>query len=99
MSKIAAIAVCHRRENVSAVARSLERDFRDSRKVFADRVSVVGIRGTEFVKINLLIEIQIRFGSLTLPRETRVINSGAVLVPGRAATRRRMWHVRDLIRQ
>src|SRR2546430_10946478 len=65
----------------------------------SDRASVVGISGTEFVKINLLIEIQISFGSLTLPGETRVINSGAVLVPSRAAARRRILHVRDRVWQ
>src|SRR2546422_3092806 len=88
MSKIPAIAVCHRREDVSAVARSLEHDFCDPRKVLADRISVVGVSRAEFVKINLLIEIQIGFGPLTLPGKTRIINSTAVRVPSRTAARR-----------
>ena len=99
MSKIPAIAVCHRRENVSAVARSLEHNFCDSRKVLADRISVVGVSRAEFMKINLLIEIQISFGPLTLPGKTRIINSTAVRVPSRTAARRRILHVCDGVRQ
>ena len=99
MCEIPAIAICYRRENVSPIARSLEHDLRDPWKVFADRVSVVGISGTEFVKINLLIEIQISFGSLTRPGEARVINTGAVVVPSRAAARCGILHVRDRVRQ
>src|SRR5437667_12610338 len=99
MSEMPAIAVCHLRENVSAVARSLEHNFCDSRKVLADRISVVGVSRAEFMKINLLIEIQISFGPLTLPGKTRIINSTAVRVPSRTAARRRILHVCDGVRQ
>ena len=98
MCEIPAIAICYRRENVSPIARSLEHDLRDPWKVFADRVSVLCVSGFEFVKINLLIEIQISFGSLTLPGKARIINSAAVRVPSRAAARCGILHVRDGIR-
>ena len=51
------------------------------------------------MKINLLIKIQVGFGPLTLSWKTRVINSGAVRVPGRAATRRRILHVGNHVRE
>src|SRR5439155_1054945 len=56
-------------------------------------------RSAEFVKIDLLIEIQIRFGPLTLLWETSVINSSAVRAPGRAATRCGILHVGNGVRQ
>ena len=99
MREIATIAVRHRGKDVSAVARTFERDLRDPREVFANRISVLGVSRAEFVKINLLIKIQISFGPLTLPGKTRVINSSAVSVPGRTAARCGILHVRDGVRQ
>jgi len=63
MGEIAAISIRHAGEDIFAVARSFERDLCDSGKVFANRISVLGIRRAEFVKINLLIKIQIKFRS------------------------------------
>src|SRR6266853_1447570 len=53
----------------------------------------------EFMKINLLIKIQIGFGPLTLSWKTRVIDSSAVRVPGRAATRCGILHVGNHVRE
>src|SRR4030095_741039 len=95
MGEIAAIAIRHRGEDIFAVAQSFERDLCDSGKVFANRISILAVSRAEFVKINLLIKIQIRFGPLTLPWETRVINSPAVGIPSRTASRCRILHVCD----
>src|SRR6266446_4007487 len=78
MREIPAITIRHRRENVFSVGRCLERDLCDTWKVCADRIRVLGVRRTEFVKINLLIEIQISLRPLTFPGKARVINSAAI---------------------
>ena len=57
VGEIAAIAVRNGRQNGFTVARSLERDLGDPRKIFAHRVGVARLRCSEFVKINLLIEV------------------------------------------
>ena len=51
------------------------------------------------MKINLLIKIQVGVRFLAFARKARVINPGAVRVPGRAAAGGRILHVRDRIRQ
>ena len=51
------------------------------------------------MKINLLIKIQVGLRSLAFARETRVINTGAVGVPGRAAAGSRILHMRNRIRR
>ena len=93
MGEIAAIAIRYCGEDESAVARSFERDLCDSRKVFANRITVLGVSRAEFMKINLLIKIQIRFGPLALPWETRAIDSAAVGIPSCTASRCRILHV------
>ena len=62
MREIAAITVLDRRDDVFAVVRSLQLDLGDARKVFADRISVLAVGRPEFVKINLLIKIQVASG-------------------------------------
>ena len=99
MRDIAAIAILDLGDDCFPVARSLQRDLGDPRKVFAGRISVARIRRPEFMKINLLIEIQIAIGPLALSRITRVVNSRAIRVPRRAAGGRRILHVRDRVRQ
>ena len=51
------------------------------------------------MKINLLIEVQVRFGTLALPREARVINAGPVRVPSRTAASGGILHVPDRVRE
>src|SRR6266478_4387447 len=99
MRKIATIAIRNGRENVSAVVRGFQNDLCDPRKIFSDGVRILRVRRSEFVKIDLLIKVQVSFGPLTCSGKTRVIDSGAVGVPGRAAARRRILDMRDTVRQ
>ena len=86
MRKIAAIAIRDRGKNVSAVARTFQNDLGDSRKVFSDGVRILGVGRAEFVKINLLIKVQVRFGPLTFSGKPSVIDPSAVGVPCPPAT-------------
>src|SRR5262249_26632006 len=95
MREVAAVTVCDRREKVFPVARSLERDLGYPRELFANGVSVLGVGRAEFVKINLLIKIQISVRPLAFSGKTRVIDSGAIAVPSRAAPRSRILNVCD----
>ena len=99
MLEVAAIAVRHGGEEIFAVARRLKSDLGDSRKVFADRIRIVGVRRAELVEINLLIKIQISIGPLAFPGKTRVINAGTIGIPRRAATCGWVLNMRDSIRQ
>ena len=95
MREIAAIAVGHGGENVFSIARSFELDLGDAGKVFADGIGVLGIGRPDFMKINLLIKIQVRIWSLALTGKSRVINSGSVRVPSRAPAGGGILHVRN----
>src|ERR1700724_130148 len=99
MRKIPAVPIRNRSENVSAVARAFQNDLCDPRKVFSDRVRILRLWGTELVKIDLLIKVQISFGPLTGPGKVCVIDSGAVGVPCGAAARCRILDMGDGIRQ
>src|SRR5882724_8688016 len=99
MRKIAAIAIRDGGKNVSAVARTFQNDLGDSRKVFSDRVRILGVGRAELVKINLLIKVQVRLGPLTFSGKPCVINPGAVGVPCCAATRSRILDVGNRVRQ
>src|SRR6266487_6112552 len=99
MLEVAAIAVRHGGEEIFAVARRLKSDLGDSRKVFADRIRIVGVRRAELVKINLLIKIQISIGPLAFPGKTRVIDSRSIGVPSRAATRSGILDMCNGVRQ
>src|SRR5260370_20413237 len=99
MREIAAVAVSYRRENVFAIARGFEHDLCDPRKIFPNRVGVLGVGRAELMKINLLIKIQVGFGALALPWETRVINAGPVRVPGRSAAGGGVLCVRERVRK
>ena len=99
MLEVAAIAVRHGGEEIFAVARRLKSDLGDSRKVFADRIRIVGVRRAELVEINLLIKIQISIGPLAFPGKTRVINAGTIGIPRRAATCGWVLDMPDGIRQ
>src|SRR5207244_5765874 len=93
------IAVRHGREDVFAVARRLKSDLSNSRKVFADRIRVVGVTSSEFMEINLLIKIQIGIGALTFPGKSRIINAGATGIPCGAAACGWVLYMRNSIRQ
>src|SRR5438874_11926356 len=99
MREIATVAVGYGRENVFAVARGFEHDLCDARKIFTYRIGIVGIVRAQLVKVNLLIKVQVGFGSLALPRETRVINAGPVRVPGCAAAGGGILDVRNRVRE
>src|SRR5437868_7079617 len=99
MLEVAAIAVRHGGEEIFAVARRLKSDLSDSRKVFADRIRIVGVRRAELVEIDLLIKIQVSIWPLALPGKSRVINAGAIGIPGSAATCGWILDMRDGIRQ
>ena len=99
MRKIAAIAICDGRENVSAVARAFQNDLCDPRKVFSDGVRILRVRRAELVKIDLLIKVQVSFGPLTFSGKTCVINPGTVGLPCCAATRSRILDMSDSIRE
>ena len=68
----AAIAVAHRRQDRVAVRRGIQCDFCDSRKVLPELVPILGHRRSEFVKVNLLIEIEVLLWTLAFTRITRV---------------------------
>src|SRR5262249_26444602 len=86
MREVPAITVRDGRKNVFAVMRTFERDLRDPWKVFADGIGVVCVGSAEFVKINLLIKIEISVRPLAFSGKARVIDSCAVGVPSSAAT-------------
>src|SRR5262245_6411832 len=99
MLEFPAIAIRHRRENVFAVARKLERDLGDWWKLFAERIRVVGVRRAELVEVNLLIKIQISIGPLAFSWKARVINSRSIGVPCRAAPRSGILNMRNGVHQ
>src|SRR5438045_8095801 len=86
MREITAITVRNGSENVFSIMGRFEFDLSDAGKVLADRIGVLGIGRPDFMKINLLIKIQVRIWSFTFARKPRVINSGPVGVPSCAAT-------------
>ena len=51
------------------------------------------------MEIDLLIEVQVFLGPLTLARETGVINSAAIAIPGRAPTGGRILDMRNCVTQ
>ncbi len=98
-SEIAAVTIGHGRDHIFAVVRSFENDLGDARKIFADRVCVFAVGRSEFMKINLLIKIQVSVWPLAFARKARVINAGAIRIPGRASAGGRILHMRDRIGQ
>ena len=99
MREIASVAVRDGGENVFPIARSLEVDLGNAREILSDRIDILGIVSPEFVKIDLLIKIQVGLRPFAFARESGVINSAPVCVPRRAATSRWILHVRDRILQ
>ena len=85
MREITAIAVRDGSENVFSIVGRFELDLGDARKVFADGIGVLGIGRSDFMKINLLIKIQVRVWSFAFAGKSRVINSRSIGVPGCAA--------------
>src|SRR5947208_10802647 len=96
MREITAITVRNGSENIFSIMGRFEFDLSDAGKV-PDRIGVLGIGRPDFMKINLLIKIQVRIWSFTFARKPRVINSGPVGVPSCAATGGGILHVRDCI--
>jgi len=72
MREIAAIAVRDGSENVFSIVGRFELDLGDAGEVFADRINVLGIGRPDFMKINLLIKIQVRIWSFAFAGESRV---------------------------
>src|SRR5881394_2275600 len=99
MRKITSIAIRDGRENISAVAGAFQNDLCDPRKIFPDRVGILGVGRAQLMKIDMLIKVQVSFGPLTCSGKTRVIDSGAVGVPCCAAARRRILDMGDTVRQ
>jgi hypothetical protein len=85
MREVSAIAVRYSRKNVFAIAGSCERDLRDAREFFANRILVLCFGRAEFMKVNLLIKIQIGIWPLAFPGKACVKNPGAIGIPSRAA--------------
>ena len=99
MRKVPAIAVRDGRQNVFAVGRGFESDLCNSWKVFADRIGVLRVGRSDFVKVNLLIKIQISIGPLAFPRKTGVINARSISILGRAPSCGGILNVRNRVRQ
>jgi hypothetical protein len=72
--------------------------LRDARKLFSDLVIVLRDSRAEFVKIHLLVEIQLSVRALTLCRIPRVENAAAIRIPRRTATANRV-NTRDDVRE
>ena len=95
MRKIAAIAVRDGSENVFSIVGRFELDLGDAGKIFADGIDVLGIGRPDFMKVNLLIKIQVRIWSSAFAGKSRVINSRSIGVPGGAAAGGGILHVRN----
>ena len=99
MRKVPAIAVRDGRQNVFAVARGFESDLCNSWKVFADRIGVLRVGRSNFVKVNLLIKIQISVGPLAFARKARVINARSISIPSRAPSCCGILNMRNPVRE
>ena len=97
MFKLAAVAVLHCHQQVSAVRRRIEKHFGNPRKLFADHVGICFSRRTQGVIINLLVEIQILLRTLAGVRQAGIIKTAAVGTPGNAAAGGRKVDARDHI--
>ena len=60
-------------------------DFSDARKILSELGLVLGCRGTELVKINLLVEVEVDIRALALRWIACVEDAGAIRVPRRTA--------------
>src|SRR6185436_7548712 len=94
-----AITVRYSRENIFAIVGGREADLRDSWKVFADRIGVIGVGRAEFMKVNLLIKIEIGIRPLAFPGKPCVKNTGAIPVPSCTATSRGILDMCNGVRQ
>src|SRR5437899_6471934 len=85
MFDLSSVAIAHRSKHGVAIFRCAERDLGYAGKVLADFVAIVRQSCAQLVEVDLLIEAQVLFGTLSLPRIARVVEAGAVRVPGHAA--------------
>ena len=74
VGKIAAVTIRHGCQKPLAIFPGIEPDFRDAGKILADNIFVLGRRRAEFVKPNLLVEIEVHLRPLALVRVTGVEN-------------------------
>ncbi len=94
---LAAVAVGHPRQHIAAVARSAQLGFRDARELLADHVGVRARRRAELVEIHLLVEVHVFPGALASLRVARVVEAGALRVPGDAAPAGGIAHARHAV--
>src|SRR4029450_5217770 len=93
----AAVPPC--RQQPSSVVGRVELNLGDAGKVLADHVGVGGAVGPELVKVDLLVEVRICRGPLVSLRIARVVEPGAVVVPGDAAAGSGEVYPRDTVAQ
>src|SRR5215469_6398863 len=72
MCEIAAVTISNRSDEPLTVLAGLQLNFGDPRKVLADLQFVLGHRSTEAMKPNLLVKIEVLFGSFAFMGVTGV---------------------------
>src|SRR5580658_1025978 len=99
MRVLAAVSVGHARKNELSVFAGIERDLGDTWEVLAQRVQILLRLCTQTVKIDLLIEIEVRRGPFTRARVARIVEARSVRVPRQAAARGSPIHAWNYVRE
>src|ERR1700733_4119792 len=99
VSELAAIAIGNRNQQPAAVVAGVQQNLGDARKILSDDVGVFFGVGAESVKVDLLVEVGVFGRTFVSLRITRVVEAGAVGLPGDAAATSGEVDSRDHVRQ
>src|SRR5205085_3661318 len=81
MFKLSAIAIFNFAQNDAAIFGGLQMDFGNFWKLFTESISILIERRADFMKINLLIEMDVFGGPFGVLRIPRIVESGCIAIP------------------